>query len=125
MDASQDRLLAYLHQLAQFRIPIYQRRYSWTTTQCERLFNDIMKVGRKQGTNHFFGSIVAINPPGKTYDAVKYLEIIDGQQRLTTVTLLLYVLSEIVSTRTNVTRTNKSLLVHRVLLRGLVTCMPD
>ena len=107
MDAHQSGLLAFLFQLAQFRIPIYQRRYSWTTTQCERLFKDIMKVGVKDSQNHFFGSIVAINPPGKTYAAVNKLEIIDGQQRLTTVTLLLYALSKTVPGRT-LQRTNEA-----------------
>ena len=106
METTQDGLLDFLHQKATFEIPIYQRRYSWKTQQCERIFKDIMKVGNKPSQFHFFGSIVAIKPSGTLGTSIKHLEIIDGQQRLTTITLLLYALSKIVPTRTNVTRTN-------------------
>ena len=107
METTQDGLLDFIHQKPTFEIPIYQRRNTRKTQQCERIFKDIMKVGRKDSQNHFFGSIVAINPPGKTYAAVSKLEIIDGQQRLTTVTLLLYALSKTVPGRT-LQRTNKA-----------------
>ena len=111
METSQTGLLDFLDQRARFEIPIYQRRYSWKTQQCERLFKDIMKVGKKDSQFHFFGSIVAIKPSGTLGKSLKYLEIIDGQQRLTTITLLLYALSKIVPTRNDVTRTNKKLIL--------------
>ena len=68
-----------------FVIPVYQRPYSWKKQSCELLFEDLMTVYRKGYASHFFGSIVYVE-----HD-VGYNEytIIDGQQRITTVSLLL------------------------------------
>lgn len=62
-------------------IPVYQRNYNWGNKQCKRLFNDLVSV---IGTErmHFFGSVV------ETYDRNDSYQIIDGQQRLTTVSLI-------------------------------------
>ncbi len=68
-----------------FVIPVFQRNYDWKIKHCEQLFNDLVKVIRRQRTSHFFGSIVSISPGGHS----KEFQIIDGQQRLTTTTLLL------------------------------------
>lgn len=74
----------------QFVIPVYQRNYDWTTTQCKQLLFDIIEVGRKSDKDdtHFIGSIVFIHDGVYTSSEVKQLVIIDGQQRLTTMTLL-------------------------------------
>lgn len=69
-----------------FIIPVYQRVYSWKTVNCGLLFNDLMSVYRNNYRSHFFGSIVYVeNDIGGCNQYV----IIDGQQRITTVSLLL------------------------------------
>lgn len=83
-----------------FIIPVYQRIYSWKKANCELLFNDLMGVYRNHYKSHFFGSIVYVeNDIGGCNEYV----IIDGQQRITTVSLLLlairnYVLVNNIST---------------------------
>lgn len=67
-----------------YRIPPYQREYSWQKSQWEELFQDLVEADG----SHFLGTIITLN---KTTDAVQagVLELIDGQQRMTTLTLLL------------------------------------
>lgn len=73
----------------QFVIPVYQRNYDWTIPECSQLLNDILEVGAKdEDDTHFIGSIVFIHDGVYTSSDVKQLVIIDGQQRLTTMTLL-------------------------------------
>jgi uncharacterized protein with ParB-like and HNH nuclease domain/predicted transport protein len=73
----------------QFIIPIFQRKYSWDRANCERLWEDILRVGSTdQLDSHFIGSAVYI-PEQDTSAAISRWLVIDGQQRLTTVTLLL------------------------------------
>ncbi|MGL2446719.1 GmrSD restriction endonuclease domain-containing protein [Helicobacter pylori] len=88
MDACATTLLGFFeeNQNNQFVIPIYQRVYSWGKEQCEQLWDDIIKIGGNDKINgHFIGSILYVlhgNTPSSP------LLIIDGQQRLTTITLL-------------------------------------
>lgn len=73
----------------QFIIPIFQRTYSWEQSQCEQLWNDIVRVGKDSRLNsHFIGSAVYI-PEQETSAAISRWLVIDGQQRITTMTLLL------------------------------------
>lgn len=67
-----------------FIIPLYQRNYEWKEENCEQLFQDLMKLHNSDRKSHFFGSIVSSIQSG-TEDRL----IIDGQQRITTVSLLL------------------------------------
>lgn len=77
----------------QFIIPVYQRNYDWTTGQCKQLLDDILEVGTNKKMNaHFIGSIVYIHDDVYTATRIKELTIIDGQQRLTTLTLVYLVL---------------------------------
>ncbi len=77
----------------QFVIPIYQRVYSWEKEQCEELWDDIIKTGgNDQIEGHFIGSILYVLD-GFTHSDNTLL-IIDGQQRLTTITLLLTTLRD-------------------------------
>ena len=69
----------------QYTIPVYQRSYSWRKQQCNQLFDDIVD-SIKKNRNHYLGSIVYSE---KTEDNFSFCPIIDGQQRLTTVILLL------------------------------------
>lgn len=90
MIASQVALNSFLTKnRTQFVIPVYQRNYDWTNAQCKQLLEDIIEVGNKtQNDNHFVGSIVFIHEGVYTTAEVNPLVIIDGQQRLTTITLL-------------------------------------
>ncbi len=90
MVANQRKLIRLLQQQdTQFVIPVYQRNYDWTGKECRQLFYDIMNVARDEASkSHFIGSIVYIHDDVFTTADTIYLTIIDGQQRLTTVTLL-------------------------------------
>jgi uncharacterized protein with ParB-like and HNH nuclease domain len=72
-----------------FAIPVYQRNYDWTKVQCQQLFRDILAVGSDEGQSaHFIGSIVYVHDDVYTASGLTELTIIDGQQRLTTLTLI-------------------------------------
>jgi len=72
-----------------FSIPVYQRNYDWTRVQCQQLFNDILTVGDNDSlSGHFIGSIVYVHDDVYTVSGMRDLTIIDGQQRLTTLTLI-------------------------------------
>ncbi|GAA8914436.1 hypothetical protein HpEKA43_13260 [Helicobacter pylori] len=89
MKAKEATLLGFFeeNQNNQFVIPIYQRLYSWKKEQCEQLWDDIIKIGGNDKMNgHFIGSILYVLD-GITHSDNALL-IIDGQQRLTTITLL-------------------------------------
>ncbi len=95
MKAVESDLFKFLQGTKQFIIPIYQRTYSWTRKQCEQLWNDIIKVAMDDSIpGHFIGSIVYIEEGIYQVSAVKQLLVIDGQQRLTTLSLLLNALAE-------------------------------
>ncbi|OOQ06959.1 DUF262 and DUF1524 domain-containing protein [Helicobacter pylori] len=88
MKAEAMKLLDFIgkSQGRQFVIPIYQRLYSWGKEQCEQLWDDIIKIGGNDKMNgHFIGSILYVRVDD-THSSP--LLIIDGQQRLTTITLL-------------------------------------
>lgn len=77
----------------QFCIPVYQRNYTWNEKNCERLFDDIENLTNDKSITHFIGSFV--------YKFVKFEDtqynqyiLIDGQQRLTTLTLILKALHD-------------------------------
>jgi len=73
----------------QFVIPVYQRNYDWSTSQCKQLLDDILEVGTSNRMNaHFIGSVVYVHDDVYTSSRIKELTIIDGQQRLTTLTLI-------------------------------------
>ncbi len=94
MKADDIKLLDFISksQERQFVIPIYQRLYSWEKKQCEQLWDDILKAGGNDKMNgHFIGSILFVQDGVHTTKHNKFL-IIDGQQRLTTITLLLIAL---------------------------------
>ncbi|NHB26696.1 DUF262 domain-containing protein [Helicobacter pylori] len=94
MEAKEATLLGFFeeNQNNQFVIPIYQRLYSWEKKQCEQLWDDILKVGGNDKMNgHFIGSILYVRDDN-THSSP--LLIIDGQQRLTTITLLLIALRD-------------------------------
>jgi len=90
MKATEAKLLEFLKKSSQFIIPIYQRTYSWTDWECGQLWDDIVRAGESDSTNaHFVGSIVYVEKGLYQVTSGAPLLVIDGQQRLTTVTLLL------------------------------------
>ncbi|GAA9427872.1 DUF262 and DUF1524 domain-containing protein [Helicobacter pylori] len=96
MDAKAMKLLDFIgkSQEKQFVIPIYQRVYSWEKEQCKQLWDDIIKTGgNDQIEGHFIGSIVFVHD-GIYTTSHNELFIIDGQQRLTTITLLFIALRD-------------------------------
>ena len=93
MDARKGNIYEILNGNKQFLIPVYQRFYSWDIDQCKRLWNDIVEMQRKGKAGHFVGSIVNIAEQAMPTGVQKYM-IIDGQQRMTTLTLLLLALRD-------------------------------
>jgi uncharacterized protein with ParB-like and HNH nuclease domain/predicted transport protein len=94
MKASEIKLISFLKKSPQFIIPIYQRTYSWTEKECAQLWDDILRTGRNgKITAHFIGSIVYIEKGLYAVAAQSQLLVIDGQQRLTTIALLIEALA--------------------------------
>lgn len=93
MKAGETSLLKLMNGVQQFIVPIYQRTYSWTSKQCNQLWKDIIQITlSKDDKVHFIGSVVYIDlgtPKGRP----QQLLLIDGQQRLTTLSLLLAALA--------------------------------
>lgn len=93
MDARKGNIYEILNGNKQFLIPVYQRYYSWDIEQCTRLWNDIAEMQKKGKVGHFVGSIVNIAEQAMPTGVQKYM-IIDGQQRMTTLSLLLLALRD-------------------------------
>jgi len=93
MKATEANLLEFIKKSNQFSIPIYQRLYSWTEKECERLWDDIITTGSRNVPSHFIGSIMYIEKGLYQITKPEPLLIIDGQQRLTTISLLLEALA--------------------------------
>lgn len=94
MKATEAKLLSFLQKSPQFIIPIYQRTYSWTNRQCRQLWDDILRAGANDAIGvHFIGSIVYIEQGLSQVSHQAPLLVIDGQQRLTTVSLLIEALA--------------------------------
>lgn len=94
MKATETKFLEFLNGKKQLIIPIYQRTYSWTDIQCKQLWKDIIRATDENVTGHFIGSIVYIEKGLFQITSVPQLLVIDGQQRLTTLTLLLAALGK-------------------------------
>src|SRR6185437_616770 len=89
MKAEDVRLTELLEGPKQFIVPVFQRDYSWGTKHCLQLWNDIERVGSDKNTKaHFVGSVVYVAAEETSAKITRWL-LIDGQQRLTTITLLL------------------------------------
>ena len=88
MDANKRRYAELVGGAVQFVIPVFQRDYNWTEEQCEQLWNDLARIGRRGEGDHFFGPVVYISTKGHSAAFTRWL-LIDGQQRMTTVSLLM------------------------------------
>lgn len=93
MNAKELQLVSFLKKRdIQFVIPIYQRNYDWGQQECSDLFKDIIDVVSHHRSSHFIGSIVFIYDGLFSSSEISELVIIDGQQRLTTLNILLVAL---------------------------------
>ena len=97
MKATSANFLTVIKGPKQFVIPIYQRTYSWQIAQCNKLLNDILRISKDPSVpGHFIGSVVYFQESIHTVSDVPKLLVIDGQQRLTTISLLIAALAEFV-----------------------------
>lgn len=96
MNATEAKLLDFLKKSPQLIIPIYQRTYSWSEKECQQLWDDILRAGSdKKISAHFIGSVVYVEEGLYSVSSQTPLLVIDGQQRLTTITLLIAALAEV------------------------------
>jgi Protein of unknown function DUF262 len=89
LKAAAANFLRFLSKSDQLEVPIYQRTYSWTRPECLQLWNDIVSAAHDDVSGHFIGSIVYIDTGIYQVTGANTIEVIDGQQRLTTISLLL------------------------------------
>lgn len=95
MKADATDILTFMKKANQFIVPIYQRRYAWGREQCNRLWEDIENAGKNSSVvAHFLGSVVYIDQDINLVSHSTPQILIDGQQRLTTITLLLAALAD-------------------------------
>ena len=119
MKATEAKLLSYLQKSCQFIIPIYQRTYSWTIKQCDQLWRDILRAGGDDNvTGHFLGSVVYVEKGLYSVSSIPQLLVIDGQQRLTTVSLLITALSRVLEEGQTVEGINSRKLINYYLLNA-------
>lgn len=117
MKAEETNFLKFLSSPKQLVIPIYQRTYSWKTKECEQLWKDIIKTGKNNNiAGHFVGSIVYIERGLYQVSTLPKLLVIDGQQRLTTLSLLLSALCNYIRAKQIKTEINPERLASYYLL---------
>ena len=119
MKASSANLLTVIKGPKQFVIPIYQRTYSWQLAQCDQLLKDIIRISKDDNLQgHFLGSIVYFQEDIHTISDVPKLLVIDGQQRLTTVSLLILALAHFLKNNPIELDTNANKLFNYYLLNS-------
>ena len=118
MKASEINLNRFLSQSdTQFIIPVYQRNYDWSHAQCKQLLDDILEIGTNPNMSaHFIGSIVYVHDDVYSASGIRELSIIDGQQRLTTLTLIYLVIYDLaggLGKESLVNRINETYLINK------------
>ena len=116
MKGSEAQLLGFMEGANnRYVIPVYQRKYDWKIDNCRQLYEDLKKVSRDGRSSHFFGSIVSqVIPDGSKIE----FHIIDGQQRLTTVTLLLLAICNMV--KAGRVKSNEDALEDQIMERFVI-----
>lgn len=116
MNGNAQKLIKYLDGASKrFIIPVYQRNYDWKMEHCKQLYDDLVKIIRQNRKRHFFGSIVSVQSESGTME--EFL-IIDGQQRLTTISLLLLAIYHLLSSGKMVSRDHQ--LTDKILKKYLI-----
>ena len=117
MQAQQANFLEFLQGKRPFVIPIYQRKYSWEKEHCEQLWNDIIQCGENDLIPiHFIGSVVFVESSQYLKTTQTPLLLIDGQQRVTSVTLLLSAVAESIESTEPFDGFTKSKIRNRYLI---------
>ena len=95
MDASVRKVMGLISEMnVRYEVPVYQRPYLWGEDQCVQLWDDVLSTGRRaDDSTHFTGSIVTMQDGSLSPEGVAPLLLIDGQQRITTIALLLVALA--------------------------------
>jgi Uncharacterized conserved protein len=122
MNAFKSNIYKYLGGTCQYLIPLYQRTYSWEREQCARLWSDIINLHNTHREGHFVGSIVRIDEDSAAGSTLAM--IIDGQQRLTTLTLLLVALRDYAKANPDC-GVNPNKITDTLLLNQYETGMPS
>ena len=100
MKAIHADLLTFLDGTKQFQVPIFQRRYDWKEKECKQLWDDVLRVGENEDIpSYFLGSIVSMQHGIYHASGITQLLLIDGQQRLATLSLLLSALGRAIEAR--------------------------
>ncbi len=86
-----------------FIIPVYQRDYAWTRINCQKLWDDLVDLKNNSRVDHFLGTVVTIGNGFQEYT------VIDGQQRLTTISILLIALHTFIKSKEDKTEEEKVL----------------
>ena len=116
MNGNAQKLIKYLDGASKrFIIPVYQQNYDWKMEHCKQLYDDLVKIIRQNRKSHFFGSIVSVQSESGTME--EFL-IIDGQQRLTTISLLLLAIYHLLSSGKMVSRDHQ--LTDKILKKYLI-----
>jgi len=115
MKGSETKLVSYMQGAdKRFVIPVYQRNYDWRAENCKQLYDDLIKVIKLGQKSHFFGSIVSVHNDGEFNE---YL-VIDGQQRLTTISLLMLAMYNIM--KKGILTPEKSILAEKIYKTYLI-----
>lgn len=119
MKASETNFLKFLQGTKQFIIPIYQRKYSWTINQCKQLWSDILRAAHDENMKgHFIGSVVYVEKGIYQISSIPQLLVIDGQQRLTTLTILLRAFAKVIEERNEEFEMTKKKLINYYLVNN-------
>ena len=117
MKGSEAKMIGFMEGAdKRYVIPVYQRKYDWKQENCRQLYDDLKKIVRDRRDSHFFGSIVSSVVPNGS--KIEY-HIIDGQQRLTTVTLLLLAIRNLV--KQGIISSNEGKLDEQINQRFLIS----
>lgn len=119
MRANGENLLKIMQRL-RWRLPIYQRPYSWGFAQCKQLWNDILEVGRPVESQklHYLGSLMQCHTDDVPGETAPVFLLIDGQQRLTSMTLLIAAMADLCRTKRQQTWAS-------IPRQKLLTCLLD
>jgi uncharacterized protein with ParB-like and HNH nuclease domain len=120
MQAKETSFFTLLSRPQQFTIPIYQRTYRWTLEKCDQLWQDIVITANSDTpSSHFIGSIVYIQKGAYQASTVPQLLVIDGQQRLTTLSLLIAALASVIKEKAQADTPPPEHLRHYYLLNSV------
>ena len=126
MKASENKFLKFLQTDMQCLIPLYQRTYSWQESQCDELWRDIVNAGTNDAIkSHFVGSVVYVQDGIYQASTTPQLSVIDGQQRLTTTTLILLALAATIDKRRETLQLNEHESISSRKIRNLYICNPN